>query len=298
MEWKWLLLPYLADYRLPKASAKAIPMPASRKAQEQLNAKRFQDDKPRKDDLFADGYTWAEFQVEPTTNKDQTKIDFAKPDQVWYYLGKTSTEARAQYTEDPTKQRHNPKGNFLDTLPKPPKPAPALKPAAYGQQSSGIPGGYAFSYNPHSILAGRPAKPYVYKPRKPVEAHLNTQSMNTPQKFTPTASPSPSSPSPAMPHQNYNHPAVGYQNNGVYSAKRFESMGHSPQAGSPAPVPNQHYARSPDVQGLVAQPTAGWQRSSPSPYQKPGVSQQSRPTWHVHSSVYQKYPFFQVNHNR
>ncbi|POR34593.1 DNA damage-responsive transcriptional repressor RPH1 [Tolypocladium paradoxum] len=297
VEWKWLLLPDPADYRLPKASAKAIPMPTSRKAQEQLNAKRLHDDKPRKDDPFADGYTWAEFQVEPVTNKDQTKIDFAKPDQVWYYLGKTSTEARAQYTEDPTKQRHNPKGNFLDTLPKPPKPAPALKPAAYGQQAFGTAGGFAYSYNPHSTLAGtaagRPVKPYVYKPRKPIEAHPSL--MYTPQRFTtPAASPSSSSPSPAMPHQNYYH----YPNNGQYSSKRFEPMTHSPQARSPAPVPHQHYAGSPNGQGPVAQPATGWQRSSPSPYQKPGASQQSRPTWNVHSSVYQKYPFFQVNHNR
>ncbi|PNY27950.1 DNA damage-responsive transcriptional repressor RPH1 [Tolypocladium capitatum] len=307
VEWKWLLLPDPADYRLPKASAKAIPMPASRKAQEQLNAKRLQDDKPRKDDPFADGYTWAEFQVEAVTNKDQTKVDFAKPDQVWHYLGKTSTEARAQYTEDPTKQRHNPKGNFLDTLPKPPKPAPTLKAAAYGQQAFGIAGGCTYSYNANSTLAGtgagtgagRPAKPYVYKPRKPIEAHPSTPLMSTPQRFIPTASPSPSSPSPAMPHQNYYHPAVGYQNYGVYSTKRFEHMGHSQQARPPAPVASQHYDGSQNIQGPVPQPAAGWQRSSPSPYQKPGgVSQQSRPAWQVHSSVYQKYPFFQVNHNR
>ncbi|GAO17408.1 hypothetical protein UVI_02024130 [Ustilaginoidea virens] len=126
--WKWLLLPDPLDYRLPKASDNALPMPATRKAKDQLNATRPHEDRPRKDDVFAEGYTWAEFEVHEVHNKDQCKVSFEKPDQMWHYLGKTSTEAKAQYTENPDLQRHNPRGNFLNTVPKPSKPPKPPKP--------------------------------------------------------------------------------------------------------------------------------------------------------------------------
>ncbi|KAG7285383.1 hypothetical protein NEMBOFW57_010010 [Staphylotrichum longicolle] len=123
VEWKWLLLPDPADLRLPKASANAIPMPTCRKAQKAINAKRAVDEAPRKDDEFAPGFMWAEFHAgEPGKNREQVKIDLSKENQVWHYLGKTSTEAKAQYTEDVSRPYHNPKGNFLDTIPKPPPP--------------------------------------------------------------------------------------------------------------------------------------------------------------------------------
>ncbi|TQV91636.1 jumonji family transcription factor [Cordyceps javanica] len=141
VEWKWLLVPDPSDYHLPKASPNALPLPASEKARNRLNAKRQDDDKPRKDDEFAEGYTWAEFHLhDEVKNKDQVKVDFAKQDQIWHYLGNTSTEAKAQYTEDAANRRHNPRGNFLDTIPKPPKPAAAPKYKQYRQQ--GVSGGY------------------------------------------------------------------------------------------------------------------------------------------------------------
>ncbi|OAA76010.1 jumonji family transcription factor [Akanthomyces lecanii RCEF 1005] len=147
IEWKWLLVPDPSDYHLPKASANALPLPASEKARNRLNAKRQDDDKPRKDDEFAGGYTWAEFNLhDNVVNTDQAKVDFAKPDQMWHYLGQTSTEAKAQYTEDAANRRHNPRGNFLDTIPKPPKPVTAPKHRQYRQQ--GMAGGYTYQqYN-------------------------------------------------------------------------------------------------------------------------------------------------------
>jgi hypothetical protein len=170
VEWKWLLLPDPADLRLPKASANAIPMPTCRKAQKEINAKRAVDEAPRKDDEFAPGFTWAEFHAgEPGKNREQVKIDFAKDHQVWHYLGKTSTEAKAQYTEDVSRPWHNPKGNFLETIPKPPPPvrmpmAPQPRPLAAG----GYPGYPPVSAALPGSAAAKQERPYVYKPRKPV----------------------------------------------------------------------------------------------------------------------------------
>ncbi|EQK99665.1 regulator of deoxyribodipyrimidine photo-lyase PHR1 [Ophiocordyceps sinensis CO18] len=285
VEWKWLLLPDPADFHLPRASAKALPMPASRKAQDQLKARRLHDDKPKRDDAFADGYTWAEFQLEPVTNKDQVRIDFSKPDQTWHYLGKTSTDARAQYTEDPTKQRHNPKGNFLDTIPKPPKPAPAPRSAARPRPRpvAGPAGGYAYSFNHHpgphpgpptSTAAGRlDDKPYVYKPKIHTGPHL-APLMYAPQNVTPSAV----QPSSSLPH------GTPYQHSDNMTRASYPTNMH---ALTQAPLQPASHAAVPNLQ----RPSAG-------PYQKTASINPSRPTWQVHSSVYCRYPFFQVNHNR
>ncbi|KAK4166264.1 DNA damage-responsive transcriptional repressor RPH1 [Cladorrhinum sp. PSN259] len=193
VEWKWLLLPDLADYRLPKASANAIAMPTDRKAKQAINAKRAVDEAPRKDDEFVSGFVWAEFHAgDPIKNPTQVKIDFSKQNQVWHYLGKTSTEAKAQYTEDVSKPQHNLKSNFLDSIPKPVSrvPVPLLPqqprisyPATFPGQ---LPRPSAGSMSVQASM--RHEKPYVYKPRQPVEPMPQTiQPMQTmqflPQKF-------------------------------------------------------------------------------------------------------------------
>lgn len=279
------MLPDPADYHLPKASAKALPMPASHKAKEKLNAKRLHADKPRKDDIFGEGYRWAEFEINEVSNRGQVKVDFAKPDQIWHYLGKTSTEARAQYTEDPARQVHNPKGNFLDTIPKPPRPAPVSKPM-YNHQAY-VAKAMAYSYNlANNHAAGTGAgsfeKPYAYKPRKPAEVNVKAPPTFTNQRFAPsTASAGPAPVFRAYDHQNANfRPQQGFgpgmpQNQ---STERTQNV----QLGQPMPhqVPQSHHT----------------------PYQQqpanPPTAPQGRPVWQVHSSVYQRYPFFQVNYNR
>ncbi|RYO95945.1 hypothetical protein DL765_011683 [Monosporascus sp. GIB2] len=179
VEWKWLLLPDPADLHLPKASPNAIPMPTSRKAKEHINAtKRQTEELPRADSPFVDGFTWAEFNSYKCTNKDQAKVDFSKENQIWFYLGRKSTEARAQYTEDPGKPRHNPRSNFLDTIPRPfPTPQPR-KP-------------YRATFAPHIPAGPRPArteKPYEYKPKNPITPSF-VHSPYTSQQFTPRPSP-------------------------------------------------------------------------------------------------------------
>lgn len=195
VEWKWLLLPDPADYRLPKASANAIPMPTDRKAKQEINAKRAIDEAPRKDDEFAPGFVWAEFHAgDPIRNPKQVKVDLSKDNQVWHYLGKTSTEAKAQYTEDVSKPQHNLKSNFLDSIPKPVStvPVPLLPqqprrsyPATYPGQTS-FPG--QFPGIQPTIVSGptatRQEKPYVYKPRQPLEPMPMPQSIQ-PVQFMP-----------------------------------------------------------------------------------------------------------------
>ncbi|KAJ9641882.1 hypothetical protein H2199_005095 [Coniosporium tulheliwenetii] len=141
IEYKWLLYIDPADSLRPKPSANAKPLPEHLLNNKSLDAKNQKDPPPVMDEPFHDPNCiekWAEFHTctaEEARNPEQKKIDFSKPDQIWFYLGKTSTEARQQYTEDPTKPRHNPKGNFLDTVkPPPPPPAPVERrslPAAY-----------------------------------------------------------------------------------------------------------------------------------------------------------------------
>ncbi|KAK1754739.1 DNA damage-responsive transcriptional repressor RPH1 [Echria macrotheca] len=184
VEWKWLLLPDPADLRLPKASPNAIPLPTSRKAQKELNAKRAVDDLPRKDDEFGPGFHWAEFHTcDPIKNPDQVSLDLTKESQVWHYLGKTSTESKAQYTRDVSRPQHDPQSNFLDSIPKPPKPVPALPqarrafaPPEYLPKVTPVPlPGTAFSH--------KKDRPYVYKPRQPMGTELNIQF--TMQHFAP-----------------------------------------------------------------------------------------------------------------
>jgi len=230
VEWKWLLLPDPADFRLPKASANALPMPTTRKAQQELNAKkRPEDELPRKDDLFVEGgFTWAEFNsCEAIRNPTQVQIDLSKENQLWHYLGRNSTETKAQYTEDPARPVHNKKSMFLETIPKPivtlpPRPAPRRPSfaASYPRQAMPPPamplvqgvqaGPQQSSSMPRQVLASpkllppvakpagqikqemiaRPnplAKPYVYKPRKSMDSSPGSQF--TPQKFAPKAPP-------------------------------------------------------------------------------------------------------------
>lgn len=73
---------------------------------------------------------WAEFQLgaEPF-NKAQKAVDFSKSKQLWHFLGKTSTESKAQYTADISKPVHDLDSNFLQTVePLKPVMAPPTQP--------------------------------------------------------------------------------------------------------------------------------------------------------------------------
>ncbi|PGH01625.1 hypothetical protein AJ79_07873 [Helicocarpus griseus UAMH5409] len=62
-------------------------------------------------------HQWGEFiSAKPPLNPSSAKIDISKPEQMWYYLGKSSTECRAQYTENPDRPTHNPRSHFLESV--------------------------------------------------------------------------------------------------------------------------------------------------------------------------------------
>ncbi|KAI1769107.1 hypothetical protein GGR53DRAFT_474427 [Hypoxylon sp. FL1150] len=252
VEWKWLLLPDPSDFHLQRASANAIPMPTSRKAKDKINAtKRVPEELPRADAPFVDGFTWAEFNAHECTNKAQAKVDFTKENQIWHYLGRTSTEARAQYTEDPRQPKHNPKSNFLDTLPRP--ALPAVQPRkSYGS---------TFSLQTPSTAGIKPEKPYQYKPRAPTTPSY-AHSPYTAQQFVPKPSPfttqqfipttphyasQQQAPGPVplprqnaqyIPHQVTPKPTVPLQPSGQHHPQQ-----NLPQPGSiPAPQNNHHYS--------------------------------------------------------
>jgi hypothetical protein len=306
VEWKWLLVPDPADYHLPKPSPNALPMPRSRKAKDELNAKR--DEIPRKDDVFVDGYTWAEFNHCKPSNKEQAKVDMAKDNQVWYYLGKTSTESKAQYSDDPRSPLHNPKSNYLDTIPKPQKPVgistPRGKSFTPTHPQSAMPG----SGPGPGLGPAKTEKPYVYKPRKPVD------SFDPARLFTNGKSVPPGSPL-ASPGGYY----TGSQGLKFGSDPRYQSTAsYMPQIFEPTAGQNQvnvHGSAQPGSY-TASSPLSAHSGQSTWPAQSPSVRQYSAPynsqqpsllatqTWHKASnqsdktSIYQKFPFFQVHHNR
>lgn len=215
VEYKWILIPDSSFFTLPKPSEKAIPMPKSRIEAASLNTtKRQVDDIPRAEDVFVQNFTWAEFNSENIArNKAQVKLDLSKENQIWYYLGRNSTEARAQFTEDLRKPRHNPKGHFLETIPKalPPPPrlsyaasyptssnkssSSAAKPPAISASHTGSSGKTVQNISSANVVAlpapssaiptstaSRQEKPYVYKPRKSGEEY-HSNGMVDPQSY-------------------------------------------------------------------------------------------------------------------
>lgn len=364
VEWKWLLVPDPSDYHLPKASHKAIPMPSSRKAKDELNAKRVEDEVPRKDDPFVEGgFSWAEFNTcVLEDNKDQARLDLSKDNQVWYYLGAPSTEAKPQYTESPALPRHNPRSNFLNTLPKPAKPP---KPAKTVATSVTGPGRQSYvPQRPSPLSTGatgtqtgstnaKAEKPYVYKPRKPIQPTWSASSQSfTSQHFMPKLSPGGQQ---TYPNAGFNsqfsaiqHSPSGknVQSGQMYTSQTITpsySQNSTPQHGS------QHSASATSSSPALASQQA-WRtpsatqyhfstppQSSSQPFMQQSNGSQAKsqqalkpllhakaPTTtsthqagrtHNHTqgqqsqysqaaatssqqSVYQKYPFFQVNHNR
>lgn len=356
VEWKWLLLPDPADFRLPKASANALPMPTTRKAQQELNAKkRPEDELPRKDDLFVEGgFTWAEFNTcEAIRNPEHVKVDLSKENQVWHYLGKTSTETKAQYTGDPSKRVHNTKSNFLETIPKPlvnlpPRPAAPRKPsfaASYPRQAMPPP---AAPYGP--TIPGQPPaapkqisavpkpqdttgskpqdKPYVYKPRKSSKSSESRPGGQlTPQKFVPKTAP-PISPVSQQLVANQQRaasqkPATG-KGLSFGTDPRFKGSATFRSSASDRFAPYGGINGFPQLPGLTWPPahmksgqysqpqTRVWPNSTstagPMPERIPMTSSDLKPTSPTVPKVgaasqqdvhaYQKYTFFQVNHNR
>jgi len=125
----WILFVDSSTSCLQRPSANALDLP------EDLQGKTAQlpgstEKKPSVGDPFTEDpkTEWAEFVVElPPHNRWQKKVDLSKDKQIFYFLGKTSTDTKAQYTADPAKPIYDPACNFLDTV-EPPRMAPPPQP--------------------------------------------------------------------------------------------------------------------------------------------------------------------------
>ncbi|KAI0412893.1 hypothetical protein F5X98DRAFT_353597 [Xylaria grammica] len=293
VEWKWLLLPDPADLHLPRASQNAVPMPTSRKAKELINATRKRiEEPPRAEEPFVEGgFVWAEFNHhELEANKVQAKVDLSKENQIWYYLGKNSTDARPQYTDDPRKKLHNCKSNFLDSIPRPALPPPMPRKS------------YGSTFSIHTpIPASKAEKPYQYKPRDPVPptyvrppftAHQfvpkpvpytaqhfepkvstnntffhHTQPVSKPANYsTPPQSASVPSPSPYYKFQHSSY---------IQSGQQAQRLHQPPQAQTTAPMSQQRPQQAPQKLSQKPQLYSTFQVNPQN--QRPQQSQQATP---------------------
>lgn len=182
---------------------------------------------------------WAEFNTAPEVNAKVAKVDLSKENQLWFYLGKTSTEARPQYTEDLAKPRHNVKSNFLDTVKPPPVPWPA------------------FGARPYQGMHTMPLKPMPmpYPGKPPAQIQPNIR----PYQYKPKPDPVPAVPAPSQAFKyppdarKYANSMVGHQPNVVYDprplANKAPQHGNQSQAQGQAPSgPYHHHRLAPQAQ--------------------------------------------------
>ncbi|KAI9673334.1 MAG: hypothetical protein M1829_004100 [Trizodia sp. TS-e1964] len=169
VEYKWVLPIDPSECPLPAPSPNAQPLPSKQasKRRENPQTRGRKGSQPLSEDPFGDadsGLVWGEFTRGPNIqNAEQQKVDLSKLNSLWHYLGATSTEARAQYTNDPKHPQHNPASVFLDTV------------RAPGAARRSMASQYHSTVNMHALNASRAKaraedqakeeKPYVYKPK-------------------------------------------------------------------------------------------------------------------------------------
>ena len=163
VEWKYLLVfdPVNSQLPMPSENAKPLPPELARKSRTTAEDPAIQEG-PKPKDLFCDSnlYRWEEFDTcKPFYNPAQVKIDLAKPKKLWFYLGKYSTEAKAQYTGDLSVRRNDPTANFLETV----RLASVAAAAAVAQtQRKSLPASHPSAINQYSLNASRTANQPQY----------------------------------------------------------------------------------------------------------------------------------------
>lgn len=271
-------------------------MPKSHKDKQSLNTSARQaDDNPRAEDPFVEGHTWAEFKNENIPrNAAQVKVNFAKENQIWHYLGRHSTEAKAQFTEDLANPRHNPKGNFLDTLPRPAPPPPRQSYAAsypshtspHASTVSRVPS--KLSQPPSSTSPAKPEKPYVYKPRNTGDTYrVDQQAYHSQQNFLQRSVPAQR---PAPPQQASYKPAYSFGTDPQYKAYPSSQGQYStPKSASPL---------APPPVGPLA-PQTHYRPSYPAAMPpKPNNPFSGRAPQATRPNPFAKYAYLQKEHNR
>ncbi|KAI1927283.1 hypothetical protein LOZ60_003163 [Ophidiomyces ophidiicola] len=117
LPYRWMLIVKKSNFLPLPAGIRPLPAHLARKPEAR---KDLSSTVPSPGTPFGDPwlpYQWAEFScIKPPFNPHAVKVDISKPEQIWYFLGKTSTECRAQYTDDPANPVHNPRSNFLESI--------------------------------------------------------------------------------------------------------------------------------------------------------------------------------------
>lgn len=273
----------------PKPSANAKPLPEHLKENDaSLDISNRTDGVPEIGDPFHDpnaAQKWAEFHTAPEVLQKVAKVDLDKEHRLWFYLGKTSTEARPQYTENLAKPQHNPKSNFLDTVRPPPPIMPTFQHRSY-------PASYPLKPAPVSIPPRTPVqqniKPYQYKPK---ESMMST--FRSPM-YSPDTRKNPNSPVAHQPNVVYDHRASGPQHShSAYSTVPYHhyrtSQGPQSVQGYVPYAPPQSYSSAgwkpqastsatlPEGVGQYAQSAKGNHPLPPYPYHSAGTSAYSYP---------------------
>ncbi|KAI4958509.1 hypothetical protein J4E86_004111 [Alternaria arbusti] len=203
VEWKYILKLHPDESQRLKPSANAKPLPEHLKESDaSLDITNRTDGVPEMGDPFHDPnseHKWAEWYTAPEVTRRVARVDLSKEDRLWYYLGKPSTEARPQYTEDPAKPRNNPKSNFLETVKPPPPPVPTFHRTSY-------PASYPIKPAPIAVPPRTPmqyqtpdGRPYNYKPKE-----LTMSSYRSPV-YNPDTRKNPNSPVAHQPNVSYDH---------------------------------------------------------------------------------------------
>lgn len=117
-------------------------------------------------DMPPNGYAIAKFRT-PT----KLRVDLEKPDQLYFYISKSSTDARCYFTDIPGGKEHIAKSNFLDRV----KPAPGCQnPAVRQSLAASYPTARPIQQAPPIMPVPQnfSSKPYTYKPKIPAAPNM------------------------------------------------------------------------------------------------------------------------------
>ncbi|KAL8789594.1 MAG: hypothetical protein Q9213_001030 [Squamulea squamosa] len=164
VEYKWLLVFDPINSHLPAPSANAKPLPKHLLEKSRDNTDDVSSDTPKPEQKFCDPkgiHVWSEFHTcRAIPNAAQVKTDLSKRKQLWFYLGKGSTETKAQFTGDLAKRVNDPEANFLESV----KPSPPIyKPTPLVQRKA-LPASYPSGVNIHAANAAGVSKQYQQRP--------------------------------------------------------------------------------------------------------------------------------------
>ncbi|KAF2129114.1 hypothetical protein P153DRAFT_376395 [Dothidotthia symphoricarpi CBS 119687] len=292
VEWKYILKLHPEESQRLKPSANAKPLPEHLKESDaSLDITNRTDGVPEIGDPFHDPNSeqrWAEWHTAPEVTRRAPKIDFSKENRLWYYLGKPSTEAKPQYTENLALRRNNPKSNFMDTVRPPPPPVPVFDRRSYPASYPLKPAPIQTQMPPRTPMQQqiRPAdRPYTYKPR---EGMMTTWKSPVYNSGADTRN-NPNSPVAHQPNVSYDHrapaPPNGQQAYPAYHSHRPPQQQQyqyqpyvPPQNNSTSSWKQQPVTAGPLLNGIdqYAHPYQSNQALPPYPYQPPASSQSPR----------------------